>query len=276
MYGVSPAPTPGRREARPGSRPVRVVAVTQSDPFFTGRFFETFLPSARAAGVEPVEIVLLRNFNESRPALLRRLAGFYPPADLTRLIGRYARARLDDRRGVPRSVETIAARHGVPLRGLPTINDAAYLQTLGEREVDVLLSVAAPEIFRSEALHAAPVVLNVHNGRLPDYRGMMPTFWALLEGEDRVVVTVHDMAERLDAGPVVAEFEVPVEPGDSAFDVSRNAKAVAGREVARLLSRVGTEEWPTPREIDVASGRYHGFPTRRDARRLAAAGRKLL
>ncbi len=255
------------------SRRVRAVAVTQSDPFFTGRFFETFL---EAGGVELVEIVLLRNFNESRVALARRLSGFYPPGDMARLATRYARALVDDRRGVPRSVEAVAARHAVPVRELPTINDAGYLATLAERDVDVLLSVAAPEIFRSEALRAAPLVLNVHNGRLPDYRGMMPTFWALLDGADRVVVTVHEMAERLDAGAVVAEFDVPVGPRDTAFDVSRNAKAVAGREVAALLSTVGTDRWPAPRAIDPARGSYHGFPTRADARRLRATGRRML
>jgi methionyl-tRNA formyltransferase len=255
---------------------IRVVAVTQSDPFFTGRFFETFLPAADASGVEIVEIVLLRNFNESRLALMRRLAGFYPPVELIRLAARYGRARVDDRRGAPRSVEAIAARHGVPLRALSTINDAGYLNTLSEREVDVLLSVAAPEIFRAETLAATPLVLNVHSGRLPEYRGMMPTFWALLDGADRVVVTVHEMAERLDAGAVVAEFEVPVGPRDSAYDVSRNAKAVAGREVAALLSAVGTDRWPASRRIDVGTGRYHGFPSRADARRLRAQGRRLL
>jgi methionyl-tRNA formyltransferase len=263
-----------RRRTR--TDPLRAVAVTQSDPFFTGRFFEAFLPAARSAGVELLEIVLLRNFNESRAALLRRLAGFYPAVDVLRLGTRYARARLDDRRGLPRSVEAVAARHGVPIRALPTINDAAYLETLVERDVDVLLSVAAPEIFRSEALGAAPLVLNVHNGRLPDYRGMMPTFWALLDGADRVVVTVHEMAERLDTGAVLAEFEVPVAPGDSAFDVSRNAKAVAGREVAALLSCAGTERWPRARRIEPCGDRYHSFPTRRDARRLRMAGRRLL
>jgi methionyl-tRNA formyltransferase len=255
---------------------VRAVAVTQSDPFFTGRFFETFLPAAEAHGVELVEIVLLRNFNESRLALLRRLAGFYPPVALIRLSARYARARVGDRRGIARSVEAVAGRHAVPLRPLPTINDAQYLKTLREREVDVLLSVAAPEIFRSDALAAAPLVLNVHSGRLPDYRGMMPTFWALLDDADRIVVTVHEMAARLDAGAVIAEFEMPVTAGESAFDVSRNAKAVAGREVAALLSTVGTDRWPTPRPIDVAGGHYHGFPTRSDARRLRARGRRLL
>jgi methionyl-tRNA formyltransferase len=265
---------PGRYRSK--NQRIRAVAVTQSDPFFTGRFFETFLPAAAARGVDVVEVVLLRNFNESRLALVRRLAGFYPPRDLVRLAARYGRARVDDRRGVPRSVEAIAARHRVPLKTLPTINDPRYLGTLAERGVDVLLSVAAPEIFRSDALAAAPLVLNVHSGRLPHYRGMMPTFWALLDGVDRVVVTIHEMAERVDAGAVLAEFEVPVGPGDSAFDVSRNAKAVAGREVAALLASVGTDAWPAPRPIDPAGGRYHGFPTRADARRLRASGKRLL
>jgi methionyl-tRNA formyltransferase len=252
------------------------VAVTQSDPFFTARFFETFLQSLPAAHVDLVEIVLLSNFNESRLALFRRIAGFYPPVDFIRLMGRYARARLDDVRGLPRSVEAIAGTHGVPVRELPTINDPAYLATLRERGVDVLLSVAAPEIFRADALEAAGLVLNVHSGRLPRYRGMMPTFWALLEGEARITVTVHEMAERLDAGAVVAEYEVPVSPADTAFDVARKAKDVAGREVAALLGAAGTDRWPAPHPVDTAEGRYFGFPSRSDARRLGAAGRRML
>jgi methionyl-tRNA formyltransferase len=255
---------------------IRTVAVTQSDPFFTGRFFETFLPAAKSKGIEVVEIALLPNFDESRPALLRRLAGFYGPTGLVRLVGRYAAAQLDERRGRPRGVEGVAAAHGVAVRQLATINDPSYLATLRERNVEVLLSVAAPQIFRSEALKATPLALNVHNGRLPEYRGMMPTFWALLDGEDRIVVTVHEMAERLDAGAVLAEFDVPVPPGSSAFEVARDAKAAAGREVAELLATAGTERWPPPRAIDIAHGRYHGFPSRSDARRLRERGRRIL
>jgi methionyl-tRNA formyltransferase len=252
---------------------LRTVAVTQDDPFFTGRFFATFLPAARPAGVEVVQIVLLPNFNESRVALARRLAGFYPPVDLARLAARYVRARLGERAGVLRGVERIAARHGVPARRRASVNDPDFHRWLREQRVDVLLSVAAPEIFRPATLRAVPHVLNVHNGRLPDYRGMMPTFWALLDGADHVVVTVHEMAERLDAGPVVAEYPVAVRARDSAFDVAVAAKAAAGRAVAELL---GSGAWPPAREIDVAAGRYRPFPSRRDAARLRAAGRRLL
>jgi methionyl-tRNA formyltransferase len=246
---------------------MRVVAVTQSDPFFTGRFFEAFLAESRGLPLELVEIVVLPNFNESKAKLARRLLGFYGPLGLLRLVGRYAGAKGS-------SVEAVAERHGVPVRALESVNDPQYLATLRERDVDVLLSVSAPEIFRGETLTAARLVLNVHNGRLPRYRGMMPTFWALHEGDDEVVVTVHEMAERLDAGRVVAEFPMAVRPGETAFDVSARAKEVAGREVARLLART---DWPEPRAIAVENGSYFRFPTRRDVRRLRRErGRALL
>jgi len=159
---------------------------------------------------------------------------------------------------------------------LSTINDPSYLRTLADRDVDVLLSVAAPEIFRRAALEAVHFVLNVHSGQLPHYRGMMPTFWALSNGDTRVVVTLHEMNERLDAGRLIAEFPVDIEVGDSAWAVAARAKTVAGREVARLLAAIGTPRWPEPRPIPATRSQYHGFPTRRDARRLEARGRRLL
>ncbi len=255
---------------------VKVVAVTQSDPFFTGRFFEAFLAETASGPVRLLEIVLLRNFNQSRLALARRFLKFYGPVDMTRLVGRYAVSQWADRFGTPRSVEALAARAGVPVRHLASINDEAYLRTLGERQVDVLLSVSAPEIFRQQALAAAPHILNVHNGKLPQYRGMMPTFWAMLNGERAVTVTLHTMAAKLDAGEVIAEFSVPIEPTDSAFDISARAKVVAGREVARLLAGLGTAAWPTPRMLDMSDQRYFKFPTPADVARARALGRRML
>lgn len=258
------------------TQPVRVVAVTQSDPFFVGRFFESFLRERGNTRLQLLEIVLLRNFNESRLALARRLRKFYGSVDMTRLVARYAAARLADRFGRPRSVEALARRAGIPVRPLATINDPEYLRTLRERQVDVLLSVSAPEIFRQDALGAAPYVLNIHNGKLPRFRGMMPTFWALLNGESEVTITVHTMVAKLDAGAILAEFAVPIEPGDSAFALSARAKEVAGREVARLLATLGTAAWPAGRAMSTEGASYYRFPKPADVARVRALGRRML
>lgn len=257
-------------------RPVTVVAVTQDDPFFTGRFFESFLCEASGGRIRLLEIVLLRNFNESRFGLLKRFQRLYGTADLTRLLAHYGIARLRDLAGKPQSVAALAAKAGVPVRPLTSINDEAYLRTLGERNVDVLLSVSAPEIFRAGALQATPHAINIHNGKLPFYRGMMPTFWALLHDEPEVTITVHTMVEKLDAGMVLAEYKVPITPADSQFDLSARAKEVAGREVARLLARLDTPEWPVPTVVDMSQKRYFKFPTPADVAQLRAKGKRML
>jgi methionyl-tRNA formyltransferase len=266
--GVAPRMTP--------PHPVTVVAVTQDDPFFTGRFFESFLTAASGGRVRLLEIVLLRNFNESRLALLKRFQRLYGTADLTRLLTRYGFARLGDLAGRPRGVEALAAKAGVPVRHLASINDEAYLRTLGERNVDVLLSVSAPEIFRAGALRATPHAINIHNGKLPFYRGMMPTFWALLHDEPEVTISVHTMVEKLDAGQVLAEYHVPITPDDSQFDLSARAKQVAGREVAQLLARLDTPEWPVATTVDMSQKRYFKFPTPADVAQLRAKGKRML
>lgn len=258
------------------SKAVNVVAVTQDDPFFTGRFFEAFLAASANGPVRLVEIVLLRNFNESRLALARRLWRVYGSVDMARLLARYAAARVSDRLASPRSVVALAARAGVPVRTLASINDEAYLRTLRERGIDVLLSVSAPQIFRTAALSAAPHTINIHNGKLPNYRGMMPTFWALLHDEPEVTITVHTMVEKLDAGEVLSEYRVPITPGDSQFDLSARAKEVAGREVAGLLARLGTPQWPAPRTVDMSQKRYFKFPTPADVAQLRAKGKRML
>ena len=258
------------------SAPTRVVAVTQDDPFFTGAFFRTFLAAADRRRVRLEEIVVLPNFGESRPALLRRLTRFYGPVGVGRLALRYGWAQGRELLGAPRSVEALATRHGIPVRALDTINDERYLRSLGERRIDVLLSVAAPETFGPVALTAAPHVLNVHNGRLPDFHGMLPTFWALHRGDDEIVVTVHEMAGEPDARRIVAEFPVAVSEGESQFSVGVRAKLVAGERVARLLGTLDTPAWPKPHAVDPGGGGYNAFPGRREARELRAVGRRLL
>jgi len=275
MYLASTLAAEDDRNVTP-TRPVTVVAVTQDDPFFTGRFFESFLAAISGGRVHLLEIVLLRNFNESRLALLKRFQRLYGTVDLTRLLARYGMARLGDLIGRPRSVAALAATAGVPLRQLPSINDEGYLRTLSERQVDVLLSVSAPEIFRTAALQATPHAINIHNGKLPFYRGMMPTFWALLHDEPEVTITVHTMVEKLDAGMVLAEYPVPITPRDSQFDLSARAKEVAGREVARLLARLETPDWPVPSVVDMSQKRYFKFPTPADVAQLRAKGKRMI
>jgi methionyl-tRNA formyltransferase len=54
--------------------------------------------------------------------------------------------------------------------------------------------------------------MNLHCGKLPDYRGAPPAFWELYNGEREVGVTIHRVTAGLDAGPMLAQELFPLDP----------------------------------------------------------------
>ena len=63
---------------------------------------------------------------------------------------------------------------------LPQPNSAAGRRLLESLEPDLLVSVRYRRILKSEAIAIPRLgVLNLHSGVLPDYKGVMATFWAM-------------------------------------------------------------------------------------------------
>lgn len=53
-------------------------------------------------------------------------------------------------------------------------------------------------------------VVNAHAGDLPRYRGNACPNWAILRGETRIVLTLHEMSEDLDAGDILLQRHMEV------------------------------------------------------------------
>ena len=80
-----------------------------------------------------------------------------------------------------------------------------------EFKPDVGLSLAAP-ILKPELFNIPRLgTINLHKGKLPDYRGMPPAFWEIWNGEQEVGCSIHQVAVGLDEGPVLVRATVPVE-----------------------------------------------------------------
>ena len=73
------------------------------------------------------------------------------------------------------------------------------------------MSVAGNQIFRAALLEVAHKgCLNVHSALLPRYRGLMPTFWVLKNGEKETGVSVFLVDKGIDSGPIVVQKRVPI------------------------------------------------------------------
>ena len=253
------------------SERLRLLFVTQDDPFYVIRFFEVFFAEYPRDEFEIVGVTIGRAFRESKVAVARRMLRFYGARDFARLAARYAGARI---RG--RSIAALAEREGIALLESESVNDPEYVRLVRDIEPDVIVSVAAPEIFQAALLGAARLgCVNVHSGRLPRYRGMMPIFWQLLSGERTAVVTVHEMVPQVDAGGVLGTREYPLRTQESLDRAMIDTKREGARlmiDVLRQLRRGDAR--PEPLEMHEAS--YFSFPSPAKVAEFRARGHRLL
>ena len=257
-----------------------VVFVTPEEPAVMPVFFGRVLPSlgdhvAAVAVVSPVykRSSWLRQAKKFVDAFgLRSLAvesahyGYYKAADVLRRltgVGEY------------HSVKSIARAHGVPVLTPADVNGSDFLAELRALEPDLVISVSCPQIFKSELLAIPPLgCVNVHSALLPEYRGVLPTFWALANGEQRSGVTVHFMVPGIDGGDIILQREIPISSDETLNSLMRKSKTVGADLVLEAIMRFANGPVPvSPNPSD--AGSYFSFPERQDVKRFRAKGRRL-
>ena len=185
---------------------LKIFLVTEEDPLYVIEFFRVFFSEYPGEEFDLCGITIDQPFHESIGQTLRRMIRFYGYWGAIRQGLRFISARM---RGD--SIKALASSAGVPVLSTPSVNNPEYLHRLRAKDLDLIVSVAAPEIFRQELLNIPRLgCINLHSGRLPNYRGMMPTFWQMLRGEQAITISVHMMAQKLDAGDVLATQSFPL------------------------------------------------------------------
>jgi len=110
--------------------------------------------------------------------------------------------------GYKYSMASLLSRPNVVVEYPKDINGEQAVVMLKAYKADIGLSLASP-ILKAPLFHIPRLgTLNLHKGRVPDYRGMPPAFWELWNNEKSVGCTIHRVDEKLDTGPVLATSTV--------------------------------------------------------------------
>ena len=85
---------------------------------------------------------------------------------------------------------------------------------------DYIFSFYYRNMIPAEILACAKIAaLNMHGSLLPKYRGRAPVNWAILHGETKTGASLHVMEVKPDAGDIVGQSEVSIEPNETATEV---------------------------------------------------------
>jgi methionyl-tRNA formyltransferase len=120
---------------------------------------------------------------------------------------------------------------------------------------DVALVIAYGRILVPDVL-AAPRrgCLNLHASLLPKYRGAAPINWAIVHGERETGVSLMQMDEGLDTGPVLAREALTIGLEENAGELAARIAKLAAQVVRDCLKRaVRGELTPEPQDAALAS-----------------------
>jgi len=117
---------------------------------------------------------------------------------------------------VPSPVRVVAQDHGIPVLTPQKMTDPLLLEQLRDWAPDLMVVVAYGRILPQIILDLPPLgCVNVHYSLLPKYRGAAPMQWALLSGDSVTGVTTMLLVAKMDAGPLLLQETVPVDPRDT-------------------------------------------------------------
>jgi methionyl-tRNA formyltransferase len=86
--------------------------------------------------------------------------------------------------------------------------------------------------------------LNLHASILPRYRGAAPITWAIVRGEVETGISLMQMDEGMDTGPVLSIHRLPIGPETTASELTVALGALAAEVVRADLERAVAGELP--------------------------------
>ncbi|MEH7234822.1 methionyl-tRNA formyltransferase [Bacillus sp. JJ1562] len=111
----------------------------------------------------------------------------------------------------PPPVKVEALKQNIPVLQPNKIREKQEIEQVLSYKPDLIITAAFGQILPKELLEAPKFgCINVHASLLPELRGGAPIHYSILQGKKKTGVTIMYMVEKLDAGDILTQVEVPI------------------------------------------------------------------
>lgn len=140
---------------------------------------------------------------------------------------------------------------------LTDVNEPHSVNYLSSLDPSLFIVAGFSTIFRPPLLEVPLFgTLNLHAGKLPEYRGGSPLNWQLINGENEAGISVIQADAGIDTGPVLARVVFPIESDTTIADLHRQANALFPTLVLDAISAVEAGEKGS-KQMDVSAAYWH-------------------
>jgi peptidoglycan/xylan/chitin deacetylase (PgdA/CDA1 family) len=155
-----------------------------------------------------------------------------------RLVDRLRSRHAVDGPGHDYTPEALAGRPNVDIARVDDLHAPTSLHRVRDFAPELGIVLGAPILRRELFSLPGAGTLNLHKGRLPDYRGMPPAFWEMFNGEASVGCSVHWVDDKLDTGAIARRDAVPCDPFSTVRGLQLRLDEVGVHLVGQVVAEV--------------------------------------
>ncbi len=162
---------------------------------------------------------------------------------------------LDKTYGYESVIENFAQTN-IEVEYPPRINKS-LIDKIRDINPDYIFSIYYRKILPKSLLSLAKFsCINIHPSLLPEYRGPVPTAWAIENGEKHFGVTIHLMDEGIDTGDILVQEKYPIFDDETGFELYTRGMKLGYELLVKNFKKIINEEIkPKPQ---VGAGSYFG------------------
>ncbi len=132
---------------------------------------------------------------------------------------------------------------GIPIEQPPSLRDAEAARRLSGYAPQAMIVAAYGLILPPAILRAPPLgCINIHASLLPRWRGAAPIQRAILAGDAASGVSIMQMEEGLDTGPVYARIATEISRNETAGSLHDRLATMGADAIVRVLAALARNE----------------------------------
>jgi len=172
------------------------------------------------------------------------------------------------------TVEAVARKYNVPVHRTEDVNSEEFRKKLRDLGVEFIVSISGTQLYKKDLRMQTPFgIVNCHGALLPKYRGLMPSFWTLANGEKLGGSSVHFVDRKLDNGPIVVQKVYRLWSHDTLEDVMARSKDLAAEAIIECVRLVEAGEPPLMPNPEAEQSHF-AMPTKADVERFRKNGHR--
>ena len=165
------------------------------------------------------------------------------------------------------SLKDIEKKYNIPFYEVGNLNSSMAASILKNVGAEIGVVIGTRILKKSTFAVPSKGCINIHKGKVPEFRGMPPGFWELYEGVNSASITIHFVEDGIDTGDIVGTKEIPIHKNETVVSLRKKLDIEGAKLLSQCVYKImsGTENRTQQPKINIKS---RTNPTRKECLEL--------